>query len=112
MILSKKGITKALIRLSVFCSQTPLRQIFLHQGPYAADVKSRKMVKYMNLVYLIPFKDLMKSNITLAWMPENLSSRFVNNKGADQSAHLHSLISTFVIPLLERIISTSNISIF
>ena len=37
------------------------------------------------------------------------------NKGADQSAHPHSLISTFVIQLLERIISRiakSEISIF
>ena len=39
----------------------------------------------------------------------------MNNKGADQPAHLHSLISTFVIRLLESIISklaTSEISIF
>ena len=28
---------------------------------------------------------------------ENLSSRFANNKGADQPAHPRSLISTFVI---------------
>ena len=40
---------------------------------------------------------------------------FANNKGADQCAHLHSLISTFVIRLLESIISkfdTSEISLF
>ena len=30
---------------------------------------------------------------------------FANNKGADQPAHRHSLISTFVIRLLESIIS-------
>ena len=38
-----------------------------------------------------------------------------NNKGADQPAHLCSLTSTFVIPLLESIISrlaTSEILIF
>ena len=44
---------------------------------------------------------------------ENLSS--VNNKGADQPAHMRNLIHTFVIPLLESIISklaTSGISMF
>ena len=48
-------------------------------------------------------------------MQENLSLVFANNKCADQSAPLHSLISTFVICLLEGIISklaTSEISIF
>ena len=41
--------------------------------------------------------------------------RFANNKGADQPAHPRSLISAFVIPLLESIISrlaTSEISVF
>ena len=41
--------------------------------------------------------------------------RFVNNKGADQPAHPRSLISAFVIHLLESIISRlarSEISIF
>ena len=36
---------------------------------------------------------------------KNLSSGFVNNKGADQPADPHSLISPFVIPLMNRIIS-------
>ena len=30
---------------------------------------------------------------------------FANNKGADQPAHPHSLVSAFVIPFLESIIS-------
>ena len=41
--------------------------------------------------------------------------RFVNNKGADQPAHLRSLISAFVIHLLESIICrlvTGEIPIF
>ena len=40
---------------------------------------------------------------------------FANNKGADQAAHPRSLISTFVIRLLECIISrlaTREVSIF
>ena len=40
---------------------------------------------------------------------------YANNKGADQHAHPRRLISAFVIPLLESIISrlaTSEISIF
>ena len=36
---------------------------------------------------------------------EKLSSEAVDNKGADQPAHLRSLISTFVISILESIIS-------
>ena len=55
------------------------------------------------------------NNIIWALTPENLSSVFVNNKGADQPAHPCRLISNFVIPLLESIImklATSEISIF
>ena len=46
---------------------------------------------------------------------ENLPSGFTKNKDADQPAHLRSLISVFVIRLLESIISRiapSEISIF
>ena len=46
---------------------------------------------------------------------ENLSSEFVNNKSADQPAHPRSLISAFVIQVLESIISklaTSKFLIF
>ena len=46
---------------------------------------------------------------------ENLSSVFANNKSADKPADPHSLISTFVIHLLESIISKfakSEFSIF
>ena len=46
---------------------------------------------------------------------ENMSSVFVSNKGADQTAHPRSLISAFVIRSLERIIyrlATSEMSIF
>ena len=48
-------------------------------------------------------------------MQENLSSGLRNNKGADQPAHLCSLISTCIIRLLESILSelaTSEISFF
>ena len=37
---------------------------------------------------------------------------FVNNKGADQPAHQRSLISAFVISLLESIISRLAMSVF
>ena len=40
-----------------------------------------------------------------ATVEENLSSGFAINKGADQPAHPHSLISAFIISLLESIIS-------
>ena len=41
--------------------------------------------------------------------------RLANNKGLDQPAHMHSLISAFVTPLLESFIfrhARSEISIF
>ena len=55
--------------------------------------------------------------MALIWasLQENMSSLFANNKGADQPVHPLSLISTFVIRLLESIISklaTSEISLF
>ena len=46
---------------------------------------------------------------------ENLYSVFANNKGTDQPAHPHSLISAFIILLLESIIyklATNKLSIF
>ena len=48
---------------------------------------------------------LDKTHIIWALTRENLSLVFVNNKGTDHPAHLHSLISAFVIRLLESIIS-------
>ena len=48
------------------------------------------------------------AKIKLASTQENLSSGFENNKGADQAVHPHSLISAFVICLLETIISKLN----
>ena len=45
----------------------------------------------------------------------NLSSGFANNKGTDQPAHPHSLVSDFVIRFMESIISkltTSKFSFF
>ena len=57
----------------------------------------------------------MVNTNNLFFVRENLSSGCANNKDADQSALLGSLISAFVIHLLECIISklaTSEISIF
>ena len=57
----------------------------------------------------------MYSFIIWSLARENLSSEFAKNKGADQPVHLRSLISAYVINLLESIISklaTSEISIF
>ena len=54
-------------------------------------------------------------HIKWALTQENLSSVFVNNKGADQPAHPRSLISASVIHILESIISglaTREILIF
>ena len=53
--------------------------------------------------------------INWASLRENMSSGVVNNKGADQPAHPHSLISAFVIGLFESIIfrlAVSEISFF
>ena len=62
-------------------------------------------------------KELIWHIIILIWASRqvNLSSGFAKNKGADQPAHPRSLISAFVIRLLESIISklaTRELSIF
>ena len=60
----------------------------------------------------------MTDQILLIYGPQcdkNLTSVFVNNKGADQPAHFSSLIRAFVIRFLESIIfrlATGEISIF
>ena len=66
----------------------------------------------MTIIVLIDSPSLLK--MTWASTPENLSSGVANNKGADQPAHPHSLISACGICLLKSIISilaSSEISI-
>ena len=49
------------------------------------------------------------------WREKTCLQGFVNNKGADQPAHMRSLISAFVVRLTESIMSrhtTSEISMF
>ena len=58
---------------------------------------------------------LIRAYTIWASTEQNLSSVFENNKGTDHPAHWHSLISAFVIHLLESIISklsTSKLSTF
>ena len=59
--------------------------------------------------------EMRKLRQVFAFPRENLLQRFAKNKVADQPVHLHSLISDFVIYLLESIISklaTIDISLF
>ena len=46
---------------------------------------------------------MMTDKWALSW--ENLFLPYVNNKGADQPAHLRSLISAFAVRCLDSIIS-------
>ena len=58
---------------------------------------------------------LVQHDTILASTLENLSSVFANDKGADQPAHPRSLISAYVICLLEKIIfklATTKLSVF
>ena len=69
---------------------------------YAAHSKSI-MVKGQAYNF---FEELFRQvYILTSTQKKPLSSGFVNNTGADQPAHSRSLISAFVIPLLESIIS-------
>ena len=79
MVLCKKRITKALIRLcgcagwsAPVLFANPRRHVFSRRAPYDINLKVRK-------------SDLLHSN----------------NKGADQPAHLRSLISAFIIHSVE-----------
>ena len=55
---------------------------------------------------------LCKKKIILALTRENLSSVFANNKGADQPAHSQSLISAFVIRLLESFVCLFDLILY
>ena len=56
----------------------------------------------------VPYlKQLLEVTMMSASTQENLSSEVANNKGADQPAHMRSLLSAFVICFLESIIWTS-----
>ena len=71
--------------------------------------------KNRNPVFAVCQSTNLGASIIWASPQENISSVFVSNKGADQTAHPRSLISAFVIRSLERIIYrlvTSEISIF
>ena len=66
-------------------------------------------------VNFLDVKCFLSSNFWWALMRENLSSGFENNKSSDQPAYTRSLISIFVIHLLESIMSklvTSQLSNF
>ena len=58
-------------------------------------------------IYKMPLQQKKK---VWASIHENLALFYVNNKGADQPAHLRSLISTFVIRYLDSIISKLDTS--
>ena len=64
--------------------------------------------KMPRIVGILKFKTWTNSTKgTMIWtsMRETLSLLQENNKGADQPAHVHSLISTLVIHSLESIMS-------
>ena len=68
-----------------------------------------------NVIRLLTFLHLYSWCCNIWALPrENLSSGFANHKGADQPAHMRSLISAFVIRFMESTISriaTNEISI-
>ena len=71
--------------------------------------------KGVKVTFVISLHSKLLCTNNWAATQENLSSMVANNKGADQPAHPGSLISAFVIQVLESIISglaMSEISIF
>ena len=85
--------------LNMFIVKTYLNSIFTH------DLKEKKIFRKMFKV--TEYAALRYTASTC----ENLSSVFANNKGADQTVHPHSLISSYsapVIHLLECVISKRN----
>ena len=62
-----------------------------------------KTLVHQKLEWCKPSNKILHNKRALIWV--NLSSGFANNKGADQSVHLHSTISTFNINFLESTIS-------
>ena len=69
--------------------------------------KSQKL-QYYNIVHVLLKEQLQHIIWATSW--ENLFISYVNNKGADQPAHSHSLISTFVVRCPFNIILLVSIS--
>ena len=70
-----------------------------------------EIVQIWSLRYIDSFKYfmfLLHHMWATSW--KNLFVPYVNNKGTDQPVHLHSLISTFVFPCLDSMISLVSIS--
>ena len=68
-----------------------------------------KVLTKMAREHLAPTTTDTNSGNTWATSCENLFLPYANNKGADQPAHLRSLISTFVIRCLDSIIPVVSI---
>ena len=62
--------------------------------PHRCHIVSIKHVWSKDIYYIV-----QKNFIIWTLMPENLTFLHASNKGADQYAHLRSLISTFVIAI-------------
>ena len=75
------------------------------------DIRFNQGLEVFNNVCCQGAGGVERSNIW-ASTQENLSFGFANNKGADQPAHPRSLISTFVIHLLESTIYTCYLQNF
>ena len=82
--LSEKQTGKTLIRL-LLQKQSDLGLCFLSR-PFWQATSVRNFRKYIIKLHIIIW----------VLMPENLTLLHTNNKGADQPAHLGSLIGTFV----------------
>ena len=90
----------------------------LFKGWCGAWHESNQVIKYWSVInsniekfqrlICFPFPCLSTVPYHLSW--ENLFLLYVNNKGADQPAHPHSLISAFVVPCFDSIISILAIS--
>ena len=81
-------------------------------------IRQRRCVRWSDsllgaqIILLLLLYSGSNSISSIKWAPswENLSVQYANNKSADQPAHPHSLISTFVVHCLDSIISLVSVS--
>ena len=96
--------------LTIFYSNIPIKQWQVWSGK--REWRSDPLMTRLRWFF---FYNPGSTTVKWARHEKTCLQAFANNTGADQPAHLRSLISTFVIPFLESIIcklATDEISIF
>ena len=91
------------VSITTCCSQNDMQVCFWKGRQYCRPRSNTTECGDWSGSTLFTYRNIsLKIKWATSW--ENQFMPYVNNKGADQPAHPHSLISTFVVPCLDSII--------